>query len=580
MKPESRRAPVSRTAAIVAGAALSLALGAAIPHSLAAQTLAGVVRDSVSRLPVPGVIVILLDSAGGTAARNLANERGEYRVVLRDAARRARFVRIGFEPREIAIPAHRGADAVLDVAMFALPNMLQPVHVIANSLCAGKKDHASAMGLWEQARAGLLATVVARESNPARLYRLGYERVMDGNSSRIEMMRVRTDSADTAATTFFAAHSAKDLVRYGFSTDSGSAGTFFGPDADVLLNDYFVGAYCFDVSSGGRSRPHQVGLRFAPAEHRRERIDIDGTLWIDTLARALREVEFTYVGMSAGAMRFSPGGRISFRTMPNGVVLIDQWSLRLVSARPDTVLNPKGVVEFKNWLYADETGGELARVTWPDGTEWKAPLGTLRVKALNRDGTPAAGVVIALAATDYFGITDANGLVDIGELLPGPYAVRVIDPRVAPLGIGLSTPLRFTAARDTTTLAKLTVSTAERFVADRCISSHQERVVPPGSSFVLGRAILPDGSPVVGATVSFAIRPKGDSSVPWLWIKEDVKTGDDGMFQACYGWTPQSEVMVRVHLGGGLVDIDVTEPFVSDLVVLKIPVFPTSRSNP
>ncbi len=561
----------------------SALLNAVLANAAGAQTLAGIVRDSVSRLPVPGAIVILLDSAGGSVARNLANERGEYRVLLRDAARSARFVRIGFEPREIPLPPHRGADATLDVAMFSLPNMLQAVHVVANSLCSGKKDHAAAMGLWEQARAGLLATVVARESNPAKLHRLGYERVMDGNSTRIEMMRVRTDSADTAATTFFAAHSAKDLVRYGFSTDSGSAGTFFGPDADVLLNDYFVGAYCFDVTSGGRSHMNQVGLHFAPAEHRRNRIDIDGTMWIDTLMRALKEVEFKYVGMSVGAMRFNPGGRISFRTMPNGVVLIDEWSLRLVSARPDTVLNPKGVIEFKNWLYADETGGELARVSWPDGTEWKASLGALRVQAQNRDGTPAAGVVIALAATDYFGITDANGTAEIKGLLPGPYAVRVIDPRVAALGIGLSTPLKFNATRDTTTVAKLTVSTAELFVADRCVSSHQVKTVAPGSSFVLGRAIMPDGSAVVGATVSFAIRPKGNdsnSAVPWQWIKEDTKTGDDGLFQACYGWTPQSEVLVRVHLGEGLVDIDVTEPFVSDLVVLRIPVFPTSRSNP
>jgi hypothetical protein len=563
-------------------AAVAIAACAVFAQPAAAQFFSGTVRDSVSRLPVAGVIVMLLDSAGGRVARNLTNERGAFRVQLDAAVQRARFVRIGFEPRELSMSARRD-DVVSDVTMFALPSMLQPIQVLANSRCAGKKDHASAMGLWEQVRAGILATIVARETNPARLHRLGYERVMDGNSTRIEMMRVRADSADTAATTFFAAHSAKDLVRFGFSTDSGSAGTFFGPDADVLLSPYFVGEYCFDVVSGPRSRPNQAGLHFAPAEHRRERVDIDGTMWIDTLARTLKDVEFKYLGLSYGAMRFGPGGRISFRTIPNGVVLIDQWSLRLVSARPDTVLNPKGVIEMKNWLYADETGGELARVSFADGTTWTAPLGTLRVEAVHRDGTPAAGAVIALAATDYFGTTDAKGVVEIKELLPGPYAVRMIDPRVATLGIGLATPLKFVAAREMTTVAKLTISTAEQLVADRCVSSHQVKSVPPGSSFVIGRAIMPDGSAVVGATVSFAIRPKGDAnnnSAPWQWIKEDVKTADDGMFQACYGWTPQSEVMVRVHLGEGLVDIDVTEPFVSDLVVLKIPVFPTSRSNP
>lgn len=278
-----------------------------------AQSLGGTVRDSVNLQPIPGAVVIFLDSAGGTIARRLTNERGEYSILRRDAMRTVRLMRIGFVPRDVPVPAAGNANARLDVTMAELPSMLLPVRVIENSRCSVRKDRAAAWGLWEQARAGLLATVVARETNPAVLHRLGFHRLMDGNSDRIESMRVRSDSADTAATSFFASHSAQDLVRYGFSTDSTTTGTYFGPDADVLLSDYFAGAYCFELAHGSRARLHEVGLHFVPAEHRQGRVDIDGTLWIDTLARSLKDIEFVYDGVPAGARRFHPGGASSSR---------------------------------------------------------------------------------------------------------------------------------------------------------------------------------------------------------------------------------------------------------------------------
>jgi hypothetical protein len=537
-----------------------------------AQSLTGTVRDSVSRRPIPGVVVVLRDSAGGTVARNLTNERGEYRVLLRDATRSARFVRIGFEPRELPVPPDTVALTRLDLSMFALASMLRPVRVLANSHCPVRRDGAAAMGLWGQARAGLLATIVAREENPAMLRRLGFQRVMDGNSDRIDMMRVRADSADTVATTFFAPHSAQNLVRHGFSTDSMGRATFFGPDADVLLNEAFAEAYCFELRSGPRERPRQVGLRFAPAEHLRGRLDIDGTLWIDTLARALKDIEFEYVGTSRSAAPFRPGGRVSFQTMPNGVVLIDRWWLRLVSAERDTTIDPRGNLAGRLWLYADETGGELASARWRDGTEWKAPLGALRIQATNHEGRPAAGAVIALAATHYFGAADARGQVEIRDLLPGPYVVRVIDPQVAVLGIGLPTSLRFVAARDTTTLARLLVPTAKEFAIERCSAAGQ-KTSRGGAFAILGRVVTRKGEPVKGAKVSVATRmviPQIDGS-NLLWLKDYWTTGSDGLFQMCHDWDIRNEVVIRVHRLGAE-DVDVDAQFKSDLMVARIQV--------
>lgn len=534
-----------------------------------AQSLTGVVRDSVSALAVPGAVVIVLDSAGGTLARALTNEHGEYRALLSGAARSVRFVRIGFTPREVSIPAGHPHDVRFDVTMFALPSLIQPIHVIVNSQCKSRKDRADALGLWEQARAGLLATVVAREESPARMVRLGFDKVMDGYSNRVEHMRVRTDSGESDEASFVAVRAAQDFVRLGFSTDSGANGAYFGPDADVLLNDAFAGAYCFQLEKAPRERPGQVGLRFLPAAHRAGRVDIDGTLWIDTVARELRDVQFKYLNVGRGAERFDPGGYVSFRSMTNGVVLIDRWSIRVGSAARDTVLED-GRLRLGYSLYAEEQGGELASATWPDGLTWRAPLGALRLHAVRQDQKPATGVVIALVATPFFSTVNATGFAEIRGLLPGVYSVRVVDPRIAELGIGLPTPLTFRAAPDSTAVATLVVPTTEGSIADRCVSDHQWTV--GDSVYTMGRVVAPNGVRVNDLKVTYATRPKGSPrDAAWTWSNVYFRTGTDGLFEFCHRFTPETEIFYRV-IRDGAIAAEASRVFESNLMVIRIPV--------
>jgi hypothetical protein len=546
--------------------AVAVLLTVLAPASAAgAQVLAGTVRDSVARIPVPGVVVILLDSTGGTVARNLTNERGDFRVALGDAVRTLRFVRIGFTPREVPVPPRTDGTTRLDLAMFALPSLIGTVHISANSRCRVRKDRAQALGLWEQARAGLLATIVARDENPAKLVRLGFYRVMDGNSDRIERMRVESDSADATVKSYVAAHPAEDFVRLGFSTDSLATATYFGPDADVLLNDAFASAYCFELADPVRSRPNEIGLRFVPADHKKGRIDIDGTLWIDSVARELRDVEYRYLNVEAGAVRFRPGGFVSFRSMKNGVVLIDRWWIRVVSASQDTIFS-NGRLQQRDWWYAEEDGGELARAVWPDGLEWKEPLGALRLRAVTKDKKPAAGIVIGLVATHYFGTTDALGMVEIKELLPGPYAVRVIDPRIAELGIGWPTALTFVSTRDTTSVATLIVQTTESRIADRCVANHQWTV--GDSLFTIGRVVTPDGKPVRDVKVNFSVKSK-DFSDTWLLNPVSFVTGTDGMFEFCHPFEPHTQVRYRLSRDGIVVGA-LEGKFTSNLLVVRM----------
>jgi hypothetical protein len=558
----------------VAWSVAALVACALLARGAHAQSLVGVVHDSVSMQPVPGAVVIFLDSAGGIVARNLTNERGEYRTAFRDAMRTARFVRIGFVPREVPLPPRTGSDVRLDIAVLALPSLIQPVRVVANSKCKARKDRADALGLWEQARAGLLATIVARDESPARMVRLGFDKVMDGNSDRVEHMRVRTDSGESDAASFVAAHAAQDFVRFGFSTDSGASGTYFGPDADVLLNDAFAGAYCFELARAGRDRAGQVGLRFVPAARKRGRVDIDGTLWIDTVARELRDVEFRYLNVNRGADRFHPGGSVSFRSMKNGVVLIDRWSIRVASASIDTS-DEGGRLKYHYLLYAEEEGGELASASWPDGLTWKAPLGTLRLHAITKDHEPATGAVIALVATPFFATVDANGIAVIQHLLPGDYAVRVIDPRIAELGVGLPTPLTFRAAPDSTALATLIVPTTESSITDHCVANHQWSV--GDSVFTIGRVVAPNGGQVNELKVTFATRPKGSArDAAWQWSPLHSTTGTDGMFEFCHAFGPDTEIFYRISRDG-VIEAETSREFESNLMVVRIPIRPPRR---
>jgi Carboxypeptidase regulatory-like domain len=548
---------------LAASIGVSLAVST-LAVSARAQVLAGAVHDSVDGRPVRGAVLTLLDSSGAMLARSLTNERGEYRVLLPGASRRARVVRIGFAPRELPLPVHGGGDVRLDIRMLSLPNMLQQVRIIANSHCPVRKDGAAATGLWEQARAGLLATVVAREERPSSMRRLTFDRKMDGHSDRITSMTVRGDSSvDTAS--FVAARSAQDFIRLGFASDPTRYATFFGPDANVLLSESFEAAYCFRIADANRTRPKQVGLRFLPAEHRDGRTDIDGTIWVDTAARELRDVEFLYLGVPARDESFLPGGHIFFHAMPSGAVLIDRWVLRLVNVARDTEYqatsagNPGFYEYVRDRLFAEEIGGELARAAWPDGFVWKAPLGALRVHAVTATGAPAAGSVIALAGTPYVGTVDSSGTAEIKELLPGPYTAQVVDPRVAALGIALPTPLKFTAFRDSTNSAALRVPTLEEFVSNRCIAAHQW--TPAESVFVIGRVVKRDGSGAPNVNVRFA---SGTSNGIPAERPEFFVTATDGLFQSCRNWHIGDDVTISVD--------GVTRTFVSNILVVPIKV--------
>src|SRR5262245_28815610 len=207
------------TRARVAALLLLLVASPGVGSAPMAQELRGSVRDAASRQPIRGAVITLLDSRGFALGRNITDEGGRYRIVVPSQAVTLRFVRIGFRPFTANVPRSGAAIDTLDVAMISLPTMLDPVSVRASS-CPARSDAGPALGLLEQARAGLLNSVVARKANPASVVIIRFQRMMEGTSDRIASQSVTVDSTARSTSSFTAVRSASEFVETGFVSDA------------------------------------------------------------------------------------------------------------------------------------------------------------------------------------------------------------------------------------------------------------------------------------------------------------------------------------------------------------------------
>jgi hypothetical protein len=536
------REPMMRKFSLPFAALCATLLAASVTTRADAQDVRGTVRDSASGQPVRGAVVIVQDARGATLARNLTGERGQYLVRLSDNARRVQVLRIGFRPRTLDLPSRVNGSVQLDVALATLPTLLQGLRVTANARCSPRSDRADALALLDQARAGLLTLVVAREANPARMTRLAFTRTLDLTGTRTVQQRVRIDSAVDQSVSFQAVRTAREFVQDGFRLKAGGQQTVYAPDADILLDDDFARGYCFQIAKPADNRPNQIGLAFVPASRRKGRVDIDGALWIDTLSRALVDIEFRHRGVEPQAEDLGAGGYIGFRDMPNGVTLIDRWWLRAISST-DTLPDWKSRTAVQQPYEINEIGGELARARWNDGTSWVSPLGTLQLGLALPAGGRAAGVGVGLENTDYRAISDSTGHATFVDLIPGPYKIFVVDPVLAPIGVVLPTGVTYEAKRATTDVVSLSVPTAQSFLSELCGYA----ALPIRGAFVMARAVNSNDTPA--ANVNWRIRRLGTKG--WSVVASG-RTGESGLFQRCStALTQRERIEVAVWRDGG-----------------------------
>jgi hypothetical protein len=363
--------------------------------------------------------------------------------------------------------------------------VLNTVSVSSTELCPGSPDRGAAFRLWEQARFGLLATVVAREAKPAAITSLLFQRNVWPNDSLVHIQTTERVRGYTARP-FVASSTPATFAANGYAIEERDGSrTYSAPDADVLLDETFAETHCFHVQRPDGAHPNQDGLAFVSMTGRDSLVEVVGVVWIDHINPVLRSLEFRYIGIEPSAERANAGGRLEFRTMANGITLIESWSLRLpLMTRPGPTLEamdptligrrpaaPRRRQDRVNYRVNDvrETGGQVIEAEWADGTHWEAARTGLSGTVVQR-GTqaPVPFAIVSLVGTSDSTIANATGDFTLAPLIAGRYSVEAVDTTLRTFAPERSDTKTMNVVSGRLTVIRPEVSTLSSTLANAC----------------------------------------------------------------------------------------------------------------
>jgi hypothetical protein len=310
---------------------LVLTLGAltAASRSAQGQTVRGQLTDSLSRSPLSGAFVTLVDDNGIERARAITNGAGEFTLSAPSAGSyRIRSKRIGSRPYLSGPLVLRvGETASVSAAIGPIPVALAEVVVAGERQCNVAAGPSMA-ALWEEIKEAL-AAVAWTSRAPGYWYEVRqFERETFSQTLRRGLDTTWTNSGFYEVP--FRSVPAEQLEREGFVVVDEEGWTYHEPDADVLLSEAFLRTHCFETRIGkaGGDTEGLVGLAFQPARGRKLP-DITGTLWIDRQSAELRHLEFKYVRLPQGVSAPNAGGRVEFMRVPTGAWMVRDWIIRM-----------------------------------------------------------------------------------------------------------------------------------------------------------------------------------------------------------------------------------------------------------
>lgn len=421
------------------------------------QEVRGSVRLGETGEPVSAAVVSLVNDAGATVNRVLTDERGGYRLLARLPGTYELVIeRIGLATVSVAaFEIGAGETVIRNVDLDVRPISLQGISVEGHRRCKLARSASGVVHrLWQEARKTLTAVSLLEDAWYVSFTVRRWERDLDPRYGGVLGERVYRRTTIQAHP--FESLPPGELVRAGFSRTVGDSVTYFGPDADVLLSDAFLEAYCFRAVPGSRD---SVGLGFAPWVPSPAKAEIEGVLWLDRETAALRSIAFEYRNVPSPSERLRSGGSIRFDRLENGAWITSYWNLRIprhaiVDGLPTREI---GLMH--------ESGGEVVRATVGFGANPLArTTGAVRGRLLDDRGVPVADALVYLSGTARADTTDGSGAFRIRDVPPGRYTVAWVhrgDPaaeRVRPAVVEVS-------RRDTAIVLRAATGS---YLADAC----------------------------------------------------------------------------------------------------------------
>ena len=549
----------------LAGAVAHVALAiAALTSVAAAQVVRGTVVDETSGQPVPGVVVVLFDSAGHRLAGVLAGEDGRYAIRTTGPGRFGlRTERIGFRADAPTLVLLSAGEAIeVKLVTRPVPVVLGAVRVAAKSPCVARAtDGREVSAVWEEARKALYVTELTQRQElfSARVSR--YVRTLDPRTRLV--IGLDTKEASGVTRNPFVSQPAAELSAQGFVRQAAGEIIYYGPDAAVLLSDEFLGDHCFRLRAGDGRRSSLIGLEFEPVRSR-EKPDIAGTLWIDRKSAELRDLEYTYRNLAnlPGTVQSDDfGGQVAFRRMPTGAWIVERWMIRmpvLVDRGPFVERSdglPPGVgssrPERVQLGAIREEGGEVLETTARGARQaLVTERATLRGSVFDSTRMAPLGTArVFLDGTQFSARADADGSFTLGDVPEGTYTVSVLHPRFDSLGVkppGETVTLRAGEA----TMVRLAAPSTPTILSQLCAADERA----PRSAALRGRVIdAMTGGPAVDAevAVSWSRLVEGGARPAVSEERRGTRADADGRYKLC-GLPEGVRLTVRARRDGRL----------------------------
>jgi hypothetical protein len=557
---------------LVAGAALT-ALAAA---NALAQRVRGTLTDSSTREPITGAVVTIADSTGRFLARGIAGADGRFDVPRFPASKQIHVVRIGYRPIDATVPA---ADELLDLRMRAIASQLATVTTSGRRVCPGDDANSQALQLWEQARSGFLAAVVARDARPPNL-RLRYFRV-----ERDPMLRHVVDDTVWVKTIvgdqpFIAARSATAFASEGYMRErAGGDRDYYAPDEAVLLDDAFAASHCLRVIAADPAHAGEVGIGFEPVTPERDSlVEIRGTVWLNGKTLDLRTLDFAYTNLEP--VKDGSSGNIIFQSMPSGVPMIVRWTIHSPIIATDESemstgirrsLPPRPERHRFRVLGYQVLGAEARQVTWPDGSSWQPRLASVTGLIADLHGRVVPGARVWINGMGDTVVTDTAGVFRLPRpMIGGLFSVVAADSTLAAGGISQTAPHTILVSDDRNLARDINVDVLKMYPRADAL-----RVACPDNNYVAGygvailRVIDTAGVPAIRAHIDLETRQAvvvGDTLV--RPVRRSSDTGYNGDFIVC-GASLEQPMTFHASLRGEHGDAAITH-WTEDVMVLTI----------
>lgn len=280
--------------------ALVLLLLAVLVRPTAAQqttgTVAGQVLDAAAGAPVPLSLVYLVPAAGPgePLQRTVTDQAGAFRFdAVPAGSYRLRVERIGYT----ALPSEafqvQGGGTAREVLRTAFtPVQIEGITVAGNACYTlDRLEQAPDLAvLWREAQKALETRRSFQEQ-----YRYRFDMHLDGGA-RMRFMhdkRMVKDSTVVSDPDTVRARAAR-ARKSGYGQQRGNHITIRVPSEIELLSDGFLRDHCLEGDPGGAADGKWT-LNFRPVRPSRDRLDLRGTVVLDTETFRVRELDYDYV---------------------------------------------------------------------------------------------------------------------------------------------------------------------------------------------------------------------------------------------------------------------------------------------